>query len=1391
MMNRDNPADIPETLKEAVTLGIVKMLNDRVAGRDDDTDIIFGTAPTDVLVSGFLLPPRPQSSGTARNEGDTDETLKAFDEGDPVTRQIHISNHGLDLLIHAHGEGTLTVRPRFNIYLRMIPTQEELEQHNLRPVPRLSGDARRVIREKLRARKESSLPKEGESQKALHERLLDEVRTEIGLPRLSMEKDMADEAAVSLEEAVDSLLVDATEGETVQGKADDTANVNALFDPIPVPHKWVRIPVHPSPLILDFPACRSDLDTHLRSHEALIQQAIKDAIQTWIQTDPERDRYLYRSRTSILYSELENWDSFINRVNSVDQPPVLPAHKVTWDIGFRNNWENPEQLSTRISLINDSRDPDDKRKLLRANRDWEGALFDLSLEVELEENLHVPLKMSRIERSYRVNRFLNYPAIGINGGVRRLRSLPGRIRLGTTWTPQFTQPRMEPVPHKGINRRIRDLAQPGGHVHLQGLREAYAHWIDDVAKNTELEAMGFSGEELEKEKGALARDVEEGWKVEMAAVSAGLHILENSYEAWKARGPQSDPKAAPYEAWLAMNETMANMMQVSTGKDDAQWRLFQIAFILANLPTLVTRMKAFHGLFEEYRDEAVTLLYFSTGGGKSEAFLGLLVFNLLLDRIRGKHFGVTAMLRYPLRLLTIQQASRTARVLAQAELVRKSHQYGGEPFAIGFWVGSGGSPNWRKDVKGVPPLSKGIGQLSEKEASAYEKAKEDWLKIIKCPFCGNSTMLRKADNGLLAHVCTDVHCGTHAGKAYQPLPFYICDEDIYKKAPSVLLGTVDKLALIGQNDSTLKKVFSMFGLAGWLDESGELVTPTRANLEAAEKTQSGFTRLKPAFEDGVDLFHDPFPSLLVQDEAHLLNQSLGTFASIFETLFEASLDHLGENMPDKTVAGYPGTGDATRRKAKVIAATATVSDPERHMEHLYQRKIPTVQFPHPGPDIYRSFYAQPKVRDNPPSNLKPDQEEHTAHWSRIYCAVLTNGRAHTSATANILGNFHLIITELYEALYSSDANQQEAVRQRLLKAIDPEHPNAEQFRDQLLHERTTPERLLTLVDLHRIALTYVTNKKGGDQVLNAEREEIRKCHETKGLPYEGEVTSMITGDVSQGEIQNIIDIAENIPAPRTPMPGLKGLMRSVIATSAVSHGVDVDEFNSMFFAGVPSNIAEYIQASSRVGRAHTGFVLLIPTPQQRRDRYIVEVFDGFHRFLERMVQPAPIDRFARQAMERSFPSIWLNYLGGILPLSKFLDADKQRWRDGSSVSQVLREFQGGKAIMNREAFKTYVKEALGVNPEFLEESNFKYYRKHFDDLTVRLINRLQKAVNEYSDSGDLSMYSYFREFAIVKEEQPMTSLRDVDENGIITQKAKREKIKATRTLLQVAKHGKA
>jgi hypothetical protein len=135
--------------------------------------------------------------------------------------------------------------------------------------------------------------------------------------------------------------------------------------------------------------------------------------------------------------------------------------------------------------------------------------------------------------------------------------------------------------------------------------------------------------------------------------------------------------------------------------------LFQLGFIFAHIPTFASRMPEFADQFDADRDElSASLLYFATGGGKSEAFFGLLVFNVFLDRLRGKQRGVTALVRYPLRLLTLQQARRLMRILVNAELVRIRRRVPGAPFEIGFWVGSGNTPNRAaQGFGGVPAVT--------------------------------------------------------------------------------------------------------------------------------------------------------------------------------------------------------------------------------------------------------------------------------------------------------------------------------------------------------------------------------------------------------------------------------------------------------------------------------------------------------------------------------------------------------------------------------------------------------------------------------------------------------------------------------------------------------------
>ena len=236
----------------------------------------------------------------------------------------------------------------------------------------------------------------------------------------------------------------------------------------------------------------------------------------------------------------------------------------------------------------------------------------------------------------------------------------------------------------------------------------------------------------------------------------------------------------------------------------------------------------------------------------------------------------------------------------------------------------------------------------------------------------------------------------------------------------------------------------------------------------------------------------------------------------------------------------------------------------------------------------------------------------------------------------------------------------------VLNSDDPLTPLRRRALEALVAQGNTagPGVLATLLDLQRISLTYVTNKKGGDQIietLQTQVERDQRGEAIRDLPF---VTALISGGVTIAEIQEVMQRAEGSVAAGQAFPPLGESLRNIVATSAISHGVDVDKFNAMFFAGLPSDIAEYIQASSRVGRTHVGFSLLVPTPHSRRDRYVIETHDQFHRFLERMIPPPAVQRWAERAIRRAMPSILQAYLCGLVEQEIFAasGADKSAAR---------------------------------------------------------------------------------------------------------------------------------
>ncbi|WP_291385671.1 helicase-related protein [Devosia sp.] len=366
----------------------------------------------------------------------------------------------------------------------------------------------------------------------------------------------------------------------------------------------------------------------------------------------------------------------------------------------------------------------------------------------------------------------------------------------------------------------------------------------------------------------------------------------------------------------------------------------------------------------------------------------------------------------------------------------------------------------------------------------------------------------------------------------------------------------------------------------------------------------------------------------------------------------------------------------------------------------------------------------------------------------------------TVTTISVMAAHAATITRWQRDLSSTDA----ARRDRGVAEIADNVSNAPyaEARRAIVRKVSTNSvaALAALIDLHRIELTYVTNKKGGDQILAALAPEAHESHLSMGSEYAlgGFETELISGGVDIGGIQHVIRRAE---APFDPMhDDVSNALRVIVATSAISHGVDVEAFNSMAFAGMPSDIAEYIQASSRVGRTHVGFSLLIPTPQNRRDRFVVEVHESFHRLLERMISPPAIERWADRAIARTIPSLVQTWLGGVNFQGRFAlaaNSSKQSVALPTTVEHLA------KALSDPTVFNDclrFVCSAVGIDAHEGAPANPEYY-------SYRIAEEIRRIEVEASSGSFTGRLQTMWESGMSGLQRPMSSLRDVDAAGTI------------------------
>jgi hypothetical protein len=362
------------------------------------------------------------------------------------------------------------------------------------------------------------------------------------------------------------------------------------------------------------------------------------------------------------------------------------------------------------------------------------------------------------------------------------------------------------------------------------------------------------------------------------------------------------------DAFRLMNRAF---LHSGRGRYDS-WRPFQLGFLLTVLPSVVDPSHEERGL--------VDTLWFATGGGKTETYLGVIVFACLFDRLVGKHAGITAWSRFPLRMLSLQQTQRFADALAGAELARQDAGLGGDPIALGFYVGAGGTPNRiRKD-----------GAEGTADSEDPDMARRNRV-LMHCPFCFSQQLEMRFDRRawLLQHRCTNAQCPW----AEPGLPFYVVDEEIYRRLPSVVIGTLDKAALVGMQAAARGLVGSPVARCSGEGHGYTYAIRSKAPTGCLvpdctfERTTLGQDRTRFA------------PSLHVQDELHLLRDSLGAVDAHYETL----LDHL-----HAAVDGAP--------PPKVIASSATLAGYEEQTRALYGRQ--GAAFPQPGPSEGESFWTK-------------------------------------------------------------------------------------------------------------------------------------------------------------------------------------------------------------------------------------------------------------------------------------------------------------------------------------------------------------------------------------------------------------------------------------------------
>jgi len=590
--------------------------------------------------------------------------------------------------------------------------------------------------------------------------------------------------------------------------------------------------------------------------------------------------------------------------------------------------------------------------------------------------------------------------------------------------------------------------------------------------------------------------------------------------------------------------------QIATNR--ASWRPFQLSFILMNLESISDPNC-------KERD-IVELIWVSTGGGKTEAYLGLTAFTIFLRRLNEpkKGNGTAIIMRYTLRLLAAQQFIRASILICACEKIRresKEYNLGHDEISIGLWVGGGPTPNTNADAR------EEFKKLTKKINSEYElidaKLKHNKFQVLKCPWCGTKLEIEYVNGkkeGLWGYDYNKkkiIFCPEEKCEFKSKLPVQVVDEELYKNPPTLLFGTVDKFAALP-----------------WKGEVSNLFALNEGNTNKQ-------------------------PELIIQDELHLISGPLGTMVGLYETAIDAMCSSKGV-------------------RPKIVASTATIRRASEQCKMLFNRSV--VQFPPSGINIEDSFFTR-----EIPIEKK---------FGRMYVGLMPSGK--TATTTQIR-----LYTILLQGINFVDA---------------PEN---------------IKDKYWTLVGyFNSIRELGKTSTLVKDDIASNNKRYMKRLMRGNEIRY-ANIPRELTSRLESTEIIKTLKDLENMYTKER-----NKAINVLLATNMISVGVDISRLDLMVVAGQPKQTAEYIQATSRVGRTYPGLIFTAYNASKTRDRSHYELFYSYHQTFYKYVEPTSITPFSEQARERALHAVFISMVRHILGLNK--DDEAKRFNENiENIDKVI------------------------------------------------------------------------------------------------------------------------